>query len=281
MKYDSLELMCCPTCKGELLLLKARRGRWVIQEGSLYCKGCGLDFPIKKGIPRFISPRGLAGPNKKFERVYNWMSHLYDSDFFLASRVRRRFWPCGEEQARREVIEGLELEENSKVLETGIGTGGNLPYLASSADGIEIYGLDISEGMLRQCAKNLERGNLQADLFLGNAEELPFKEECFDVVFHLGGINFFTQKRKAIQEMIRVAKPGTRIVIADETEKLIGGGTIFSKLSLRLVYGRQLAQEILRFRSQDMLKLIPENMADIGFDYIWQGYGYRLEFRKP
>lgn len=38
------------------------------------------------------------------------------------------------------------------------------------------------------------------------AEVLPFKDETFDVVIHIGGINFFTDKSKAIQEMIRIAK---------------------------------------------------------------------------
>lgn len=38
-------------------------------------------------------------------------------------------------------------------------------------------------------------------------------------MFHLGGINFFDDKARAIAEMVRVAKPGTRIVICDENER--------------------------------------------------------------
>ncbi len=45
--------------------------------------------------------------------------------------------------------------------------------------------------------------------------------EAFDCVFHVGGINFFTDKVRAIKEMIWVAKPGTKIVIVDETERTI------------------------------------------------------------
>ncbi len=41
----------------------------------------------------------------------------------------------------------------------------------------------------------------------------------FDAVFHFGGINFFPDRLRAIVEMIRVAKPGTKIVISDEAEK--------------------------------------------------------------
>jgi len=40
-------------------------------------------------------------------------------------------------------------------------------------------------------------------------------------VFHVGGINFFSDKARAIREMLRVAKPGSKIIIADETSDFI------------------------------------------------------------
>lgn len=52
-----------------------------------------------------------------------------------------------------------------------------------------------------------------------NAEKLPYKNEVFDTVFHLGVFNLFSNKKPALEEMIRVAKSGTHIVIADETQK--------------------------------------------------------------
>ena len=57
------------------------------------------------------------------------------------------------------------------------------------------------------------------DLFLGNGEQLPFRDDSFEGVLHVGGINIFNDKKAAIEEMIRVSKPGTRILIADETER--------------------------------------------------------------
>ena len=52
------------------------------------------------------------------------------------------------------------------------------------------------------------------------AEDLPFIDQSFDVVLHVGGINFFSDKKRAIEEMIRVAKPSTKIMIADENFRL-------------------------------------------------------------
>ncbi|MGC3979367.1 MAG: methyltransferase domain-containing protein [Paludibacteraceae bacterium] len=53
------------------------------------------------------------------------------------------------------------------------------------------------------------------------AESLPFEDASFDVVFHCGELNYYNDKQKAITEMIRVTKPGTKILIVDETDKLV------------------------------------------------------------
>lgn len=281
MRYDTLELLWCPVCRAELSL-QGKTENGVIPEGRLHCEVCGHDYPIEKGIPGFIAAKELVGLNRKEESSYNWLSHVYDLGGSVPL-VRSWFYPSGEEKSRREVVGRLEIHNDSKVLETGIGTGRNIPSVSSYARGVgvRVYGLDISIGMLNQCVKNLKKWKLEADLFMGNAEELPFRDECFDVVFHSGGINLFSEKSKAVGEMIRVAKSGTRIVIADETERAIGKGGILTKAAMRLFYGRRLAADISSFRSEDMVKLIPGDMTDVCFDRIWEGLGYRLEFRKP
>lgn len=280
MKYDTLELLCCPVCKGELTLNgQVEQGK--IRDGILRGKECHHEYRIEAGIPHFATPRELVGLNSRYARLYNWISRLYDSDFFVASHVRRQFWPAGEEKARREVLGRLEISHESTVLETGIGTGSNIPYLSNDVNKVRVYGLDIASGMLRQCVKNLAKWGLEADLFLGNAEALPFKDETMDVVFHLGAINYFTEPKRAIAEMIRVAKAGTRIVFADETENVSDISERFDRIGERLFFGKQLAEEISRFRSADIVGLIPETMLDIRFESIWEGNGYRVEFRKP
>lgn len=89
-------------------------------------------------------------------------------------------------------------------------------------DGIPGF-LDAPAGQNRKCRKNLRKWNREAALFHGEAEHLPFADEAFDVVYHVGGIDFFNDKTGAIREMTRVAKPGTRIVIVGETEKVVAG----------------------------------------------------------
>jgi len=58
-------------------------------------------------------------------------------------------------------------------------------------------------------------------LVQANAERLPFADRTFDVVFHVGGINFFDQPAVAVREMVRVARAGALILIADETKVVV------------------------------------------------------------
>ena len=78
------------------------------------------------------------------------------------------------------------------------------------------------------------------DLLLGNGEQLPVEDETFDGVFHVGGINFFNDKKSAIDEMIRVAKSGARILIADDL--LATGGTMAAVVDMVESMGGELVE---------------------------------------
>jgi ubiquinone/menaquinone biosynthesis C-methylase UbiE len=171
----------------------------------------------------------------------------------------------GVKNARREVLRHLELKDNSIVLETGMGAGENYLWMNKKAMNLRFFGIDIQKQMMTQCMKNLKRWNINAELFRADAEELPFRNEKFDIVFHLGAINLFSDKKKAIDEMIRVAKPGTRIVIADETEK---AGKFFN-----LFTGTKNMVE-------PPIDLISPEMSNTWMEIIWRGYGYIIASTK-
>lgn len=164
----------------------------------------------------------------------------------------------------------MEIKPGDKLLETSVGAGDNFRYMPKN---VTLYGLDLSFGMLKQAMKNTKKWKQQAYLFQGNAEALPFKDNCFDVVFHVGGINFFNNKQAAITEMIRVAKSGTKIVIVDETEKLIE--STYKKTPITKGYyqtGKQIGAP---------LEFFPDDMRDISCKEICKGLMYCLTFRKP
>ena len=270
MKTSAMEIMCCPHCHSNLSLENGRCDR-PVDDGALLCSTCERRYPIKDGVPHFIETQDLRGPNRRFARGYNWFSWLYP----LSTKIGFLGFG-GERKARKEVLDRLELS-GGRLLEVSIGTGGNLPFLFETGWGGEVYGLDISAGQLARCQGLVGKHGWPVDLFLGTAEALPFKTGSFDSVLHIGGINFFSGKKQAIDEMIRVARPGTRIVIADESEKIA-----------RNLY--RLSGLFRRHRREDIdlalpLHLVPDTMQETRVTGIWRSHGedhgYCLEFRKP
>jgi ubiquinone/menaquinone biosynthesis C-methylase UbiE len=83
-----------------------------------------------------------------------------------------------EETGRREITDRLD-PRGGRVLEISIGPGVNLPYIINRPDVEEVYGLDISLGQLQRCQSYVAKNGWGVDLFLGNGEQLPFRNESF------------------------------------------------------------------------------------------------------
>ena len=270
MKRSTTELLCCPGCHAALSL-RDERGDKILDEGCLFCAHCERSFFIENGIARFIDPRKLEGLNRRFARSYDLFSHVYA--FF----TKLAFLPFGgDRKARKEVLDRLELN-GGRILEVSVASGVNLPYLFESQGVGEVYGLDISAGLLARCNRFVTKRGWPVDLFLGTAEALPFKAESFDSVFHIGGINFFSGKKQAIDEMIRVARPGSKIVIADESEQI---ARFISRIPGFSPSGRD-----GKVDTSIPVDLVPDAMEETRVDGIWKAHGkhhgYCLEFRKP
>jgi ubiquinone/menaquinone biosynthesis C-methylase UbiE len=259
-------MLACPLCSGSLSLQALDD---VVESGSLCCERCHKEYPIEQGILHFIRTEELTGYNRRFARLYDRFSWVYGA----FSKAAFAFIGMTEEQGRREVLDRLQ-PNGGRVLEVSVGPGVNLPYLVGALGVGNVYGLDISIGQLRRCNSLIRRKGWPVDLFLGNAESLPFQGNTFDAVFHVGGINFFGDKRKAIAEMIRVAQPGTRILIADETERGARG------------YERTLPGFKQSFKDKrppvvPPIELIPASMQEVRLFDIWKGWMYCIEFLKP
>ena len=70
----------------------------------------------------------------------------------------------------------------------------------------KITGIDVNEAML-----NAARKNPGIEWHLGSATELPFDDNCFDVVFCQQGLQYFPDRAKGMSEMRRVLAPGGRL----------------------------------------------------------------------
>jgi uncharacterized protein YbaR (Trm112 family) len=54
MKHSLLDILCCPVCKGDLVLRIEKEDEKEILEGGLHCAACNVEYPIHEGIPDLL-----------------------------------------------------------------------------------------------------------------------------------------------------------------------------------------------------------------------------------
>jgi ubiquinone/menaquinone biosynthesis C-methylase UbiE len=259
-----LDPLCDPDTKKPLLQIRREDRDFLAPEGS------GREYPVLDGIPLFVPEGEMTGSNRKYQEFYDKIAFFYDLYIALISLLcRRKSWRAARSELIRQVAG---VRPGDRILEVGIGTG---LYLELFPRDTPYAGVDISWKMLSRCRRRAMRLQRKVRLCLAQAEALPFQDESFDVVFSVGGFNFFTDRQAALNEMIRVARPGTTILIVDETPKHV-----------KTAYERTpLARRAFKDQSSDLLRapveLVPKNMQNVRCEHVWDGRFYSLSFVKP
>jgi ubiquinone/menaquinone biosynthesis C-methylase UbiE len=229
------------------------------------------DYKESGSILIALNEKYVVGDNEKYMKMYNWMSSGYD---FVETVIGRLKYGKTIDKMRNDIISKLEWRNNISVLYVSIGTGKDLQFIPKMVDTrtLDIVGADISLGMLKKCKKKFS-GQINLSLVNCCAEDLPFNDNEFDIVFHVGGINFFNDKRLAIQEMIRVAKKGTKILIADETQDYIDKQYKKNYLSKKYFKGKE-------FDLKEIELNIPNDVSELNTELMWDNKFYCITFRK-
>lgn len=109
----------------------------------------------------------------------------------------------------------------SRILEIGCGYGDGSAYLAKEYN-CKIEGIDKSDKAIAKAKEKHENliseGNL--NFSVGNAEDLPYKEETFDILFSESAFSPIVNKEDAVSEYNRVLKKGGFLLINDFATKI-------------------------------------------------------------
>lgn len=214
MKRQSLSVFRDPEQNGQLRLAEiGKMDEDELVEGRLESESGGQYF-VKNGIVDFTHPAMLLGNDAEIAEKYNDYANFYDTGL---NWLFESFYE-DEMSTRSRMLDLLHLKHDSKVLETGAGTGRDSHLIAKrlSPEG-QLHIQDISRGMLERCRTRIGKVRPSIEYLLGNASYLPYADDYFDACYHFGGLNTFTEKSKAISEMARVTKPGGRVVFGDES----------------------------------------------------------------
>jgi ubiquinone/menaquinone biosynthesis C-methylase UbiE len=262
VKIDALEVFRCPAC-GSPLAVDAN-GRRDVESGTLACV-CRRRFNIKDGIPHLAQPELLLPSDAETQRKYDVGAEKYDSDLawlFEAFRV-------DESEVRQSMVGLLELRAGTRVLETGCGTGKDSHYILERIQpNGTLYAQDLSLGMLRMAREKL--ASSAVEYVLSNASYLPFADDSFDAAFHFGGINTFSELRRALSEMSRVVRVGGKVVVGDEG---------IAPWLRRRLFGRILVKANPLYAHRPPLADLPDNAAEVRVQWIIGNAFYVIDYR--
>lgn len=151
----------------------------------------------KNRIPANLPP----GLKRIFERKALFLEYGYDLD------------------REREVILEQASPLRGKILEAGTGKGHFASTLAKC--GLPFTSFDISKEERDLAKLYLEFQLLDgfADLRIENGEHLRFKDASYDMVFSVNTLHHFERPREVLDELIRVLKPGGKLILSDFTDK--------------------------------------------------------------
>jgi SAM-dependent methyltransferase len=119
------------------------------------------------------------------------------------------------EKGALEFFERLDLPAGTRLLDVGCGAG--QLSLPAARRGIRVTGLDLAANLVRQAATRAAGEGLAIPFDEGDAEDLPYPDESFDVVMSLIGSMFAPRPELVASEMLRVCRPGGRIIMGNWT----------------------------------------------------------------
>jgi demethylmenaquinone methyltransferase / 2-methoxy-6-polyprenyl-1,4-benzoquinol methylase len=161
--------------------------------------------------------------------MFDELAGRYDLLNDLLSAGQVRLW-------RRVVARAVDARPGERVLDLAAGTGTSTVTFATS--GADCVACDFSIGMLRAGISRVRANpdGPQPAFVGGDALQLPFGDGLFDAVTISFGLRNVTDTKRALAEMLRVTRPGGRLVICE-----------FSQLTvrpLRVLYERYLARAL-------------------------------------
>ncbi|WP_091602299.1 demethylmenaquinone methyltransferase [Arthrobacter koreensis] len=140
--------------------------------------------------------------------MFDEVAPKYDIVNDVLSMGQTRRW-------RRLVVDAVGARPGSRVLDLAAGTGTSSEPYADA--GVSVVACDFSLGML----KVGKRRRPDIDFVAGDATNLPFEDHSFDATTISFGLRNVNEPKKALAEMLRVTKPGGKLVIAEFSSPVV------------------------------------------------------------
>jgi ubiquinone/menaquinone biosynthesis C-methylase UbiE/uncharacterized protein YbaR (Trm112 family) len=222
MKQTLISYLCCPICYGSLRLHAEAYADEQIARGVLHCQTCTEQYLIDKKIPYLLSKTQTEA--YKWEEMEGWVNLWEKKGMYANPTLQHAFslpyiggmWT---EVARMFdiALTEMNLTGNEIILDVGAGQGWASRYFA--AKGCQVVAMDIVADEwygLGRAWDIMEHANVYFEPLIADGERLPFPANQFDIVFFCGALHHFVNFEVVLQQMLRVLKPGGRLIAAGE-----------------------------------------------------------------
>lgn len=210
--------------------------------------------------------------------MFNQIAHRYD---FL-----NRFLSGGIDISwRRKALAQFKGMEPKQMLDVATGTADvalmAMKYMHPAPK--KITGIDISEGMLELGRQKIREKGLsdRITLLTGDSEAINFPDGSFDAITVAFGVRNYANLEKGLQEMLRVLKPGGKLVVLEFSKPKLPGVKTFYNLYTRLIApqaGKWIAGNKKAYKYlNDSIEAFPEGTA---FVEIMEKAGYTDCYKK-
>lgn len=247
MQINLEDLLVCPLCQADLIIPEKLTDKNVIT-----CFRCKCNYFVEDGIIdlRIGAIRKGEYDLKAFEKGYEKIGYYKDGyEWAEWDKIPRFVEDFRYPKVKGMIVEWLQPKDNQIILDVGCGIGwfifeimksymeGNLSFIGLDPVRSNIYWLNYRK-------KEENKTNLIG--ILGEAESLPFRNDCFDAIITSEAIEHIFDKQTTFSQMYRVLKPGGQLFITTPARSVVEfwkGFFYLPQLVKRLFRPRRLASK--------------------------------------
>jgi SAM-dependent methyltransferase len=162
------------------------------------------------------------------------------------------------------VAERAKAGVGESLLDVATGSG-NVAIPAAQA-GANVTGLDLTPKLLEVARERATAAGVQIEFVEGDAEELPFDDRSFDRVTSCFGVMFAPRHDVAAAQLVRVARPGARIVVAAWTPEGLNGRMFKTVGSYMPPPPAEFKQPVMWGNEEHVGSLFADSGAELAFE---------------